>query len=132
MRCSLALTVPCSVAWAHRRVAPGSATRQALRRGDDDAAGNRLTKSPRNRGVAERGRFQLSLYRAGQRVPAGLQHGQRLVGLLVHPVPGTAAFDRLGCGLQRGRAELADAGVELLVAVTQLVDALPGQRGVGV
>src|SRR5215469_4846743 len=90
--------------------------RQLLGRRDDALAGHELALRVLDRGVAVGRRGQLGLELAGQGVPRLLQGQQGRVDRLVLGVARRARLDRVGRGDQGEGAELADAGVELLVA----------------
>ena len=88
--------------------------RQPFGSPDEGLAGDRLPDGAMDRLILERRCLQFSLDQAGQAVPAALQPGQRRVRAAVGVVAGGVAFDRLGRGLQRGGAELADAELSCL------------------
>src|ERR1017187_4540960 len=96
-----------------RDLAPGH---QALRRGDDDPAGERLASGAADRRVSERRRLQLSLDLSGETVPGPHGHGHHLVGEQLGLITGADALDRLCRSRKVGLAKLADTRVELLIA----------------
>src|SRR5215472_3249138 len=105
----------------------GSARREALGGADEGVAGRGQADGVGHRGIPEGRSFEIVLDHACQLVPGDVEPGEHPVRLQVLLVAGAVALYRLRRGLQRGRAELADAGVELLVAVTQRGDTMPGQ-----
>src|SRR5215472_6068408 len=109
---------------------PGSAPGQVLRLADLALASGGQAAGVRHRGVLEGGRLEVPLDLARQRVPGQFQLAQRLVGRLVGLAAG--ALDSLGRGLQGRGPEIADARVELLVALPERGDALAAQRRVRV
>src|SRR5271165_6185 len=101
---------------------------QRPRGGDDRLAGDRLALRAEDRLVRERGRLELTLDAQRQRVADPIQPGQRLIGGQVPAVPGRVALDRRGVGFQCVISELADTGIELLVASSQAGDARAAKR----
>src|SRR5262249_29501909 len=80
--------------------------------------------------VAERRRLELALDRRGQIVPGAVERAEAVLDVQVRRVAGRVALDS-GCRRdQRVGTELADAGVELLVARSKLRNSWPGQGGI--
>src|SRR5581483_2653119 len=90
---------------------------QLIRAVDDQLAGLGLRARLADDPVPEGRVLQLALDQAGQPVPGHLETPEGLVGGGIRRV--AAAVDGLRVGLQRGGTELADTGVELLVALPE-------------
>src|SRR5487761_1729450 len=98
---------------------------------DDRLAGERLRLDllARDRRAAERGGLQLALDLPGEPVPDEHEDGQCLVGDLVDRVAAALALDGLRRRLERRGAEIADTGVDLLVALAECGHAGGAERG---
>src|SRR5450755_5073236 len=104
---------------------------QVLGGGDDGLAGQGLEAGGGHGTVLERGGGQFALDRLGEVVAGLLQRGQDAIGARVGGVAGAGALHGPGARLQGGRAELADAGVQLLVAGPERGDRGRTQRAAG-
>src|SRR5215469_2050748 len=92
-------------------------------RRDDQVARERLDTDAVYGLVTEGRARELDLDRVDELVPGLLQSLQGRVGVQVRAVASAVALDCVGGCRQRRGAELADAGVQLLVALAQLRDA---------
>src|SRR5215471_8159312 len=104
--------------------------REVLRSADQGLAGTGQLTDLADRCVMEGGVLEILLDHARQLVPRLVKGRQCLVGGEVFAVTGAGALDALGRELEGGGAELADAGVELLVAVPERGHARDLQRPV--
>src|SRR5262245_23371526 len=88
--------------------------REVLRSADQALAGAVQLTGVADLCVIEGGVLKILLDHTSQLVPRLVEGHQCLVGGEVRAVTGAVALDALGRGPERGGAELADAGVELL------------------
>jgi hypothetical protein len=100
--------------------------------GDDELRQQDLRSRVGDGGAPVLGVVQLVLDRDRERVALLLERGQGVVDGDELGVAGGGGFDGVGRGGQGVRAELADAGVELLVNLPQLGHLRVAQRPVGV